>query len=73
MPEPTHIHHTRSATAKVMKRSVNGGQNKSVTKKDGAGRYNVGKEIDTYVHVMDSGDPNFDPSEEGGVILEATE
>ena len=57
----------------VVKRSVNGAPNKSVTKKEGAGRYNVGKLIDEHVHVMDRGDPNYDPDEESGVFLEASE
>ena len=74
MPQPPHIHHTRASTKKVIKRSVSGGPNKSVTKKDGAGRWNVGKLVDLEaMGAMDPNDPNYDPTEEGGFVLEATE
>lgn len=54
---------------------MNGAPNKSLTKKGGAGRWNVGRLDDyTSTSVLDRNDPNYDPDEaQEGYVLEASE
>ena len=70
MPRPTHMHHTTSSGRKLLKRTVRDGPNKSVTKKDGAGRFNAGKLLDYEPVATDPRDPNYDSDEHGDVVLE---
>lgn len=66
---------SNTMTSKELKRTVNGGPNKAVTKKEGAGGKGSWGKVGAYddaTAAMDSGDPNYDSESEGGIVLEAT-
>jgi len=63
------------APRSVVKRSVTGGPNKATTKKDGAGgKYTWGTAgMEPGAAALDANDPNYDPDESDGVVLQTTE
>eukprot|EP00310_Coccolithus_braarudii_P020897 CAMPEP_0183342264 /NCGR_PEP_ID=MMETSP0164_2-20130417/8386_1 /TAXON_ID=221442 /ORGANISM="Coccolithus pelagicus ssp braarudi, Strain PLY182g" /LENGTH=77 /DNA_ID=CAMNT_0025512793 /DNA_START=60 /DNA_END=293 /DNA_ORIENTATION=- len=63
------------ATREVLKRSVAGGANKSMTKKDGAGgKFTWGTAgMEPGTAALNRGDPNYNSEDEDGVVLQATD
>ncbi len=71
---PTRARAQSNVDGKELHRSQNGGPNKPMTKKGGAGGKGTwgDQTINDGPASMDKGDPNFDPEEQAGVVMEAS-